>query len=155
METVIPIAVSIKGKSTVSAPVPLLSEHRQSKHMAGLLQDWQGIVVRHIFDVHAIHLEDRSVNHQQKDRLIWIGTGEGSSIYTDVFIQSDVCYFKLCHAGGQVCGAEHSSPQGKDALYRRFLPVFFPFLPDSLQTYMLFFSFIIAPSQAPISFHIS
>lgn len=39
MEAVIPIAVSIKGKPTVSASVPLLSEHRQSEHVAGLLQD--------------------------------------------------------------------------------------------------------------------
>lgn len=39
MEAVIPIAVSIKGKSAVPASVPLLSEHRQPQHVAGLLQD--------------------------------------------------------------------------------------------------------------------
>lgn len=57
MEAVIPVAVSIEGKAAVAAPVPLLSQHRQSQHVARLLQDRQGIVVRHIFDVHAIYLE--------------------------------------------------------------------------------------------------
>lgn len=124
MEAVIPVAVSIKGKSAVPAPVPLLSEHRQSEHVAGLLQDWQGIVVRHIFDVHAIYLEERSVNQEQKDGLFWVG--RRADLYTQMSSYEVTCYFKLCHTGGQVCGAEQSSPQGKDALHRQFLSFFLP-----------------------------
>lgn len=64
VEAVVPVAVGLKGKPAVSAPVPLLPEHREPQHVAGLLQDRQGVVVRHVFDVHAVHLEGRAINQQ-------------------------------------------------------------------------------------------
>lgn len=70
MEAVVPAAVSVEAEPAASAPVPLLPQHREPQHVAGLLQDGQGVVVRHVFDVHAVHLEERAVNQWQKGNLI-------------------------------------------------------------------------------------
>lgn len=86
-----------------------------------------------------------------KKHLIWTGTADSWSVYTDVSMFTDVQCLKWCHTRGQVFIIYYPPPKDRT---QRTLTVFFLshwLSPDIT----VIFQFIIAPLQAPISFCVS
>lgn len=132
MKAVIPVAGNIKGKSAISAPVPLLPEHSQPQDLAGLPQDCQGIAVWHISDVYAIYLEDRDINQEGK-RTIWL---ELALQTADLFTQMSSCSNDMQHL--------LHSKETKFSLYNILLPK------DSTHCTVFLLSCWLSPDIMPI-----